>query len=181
MFEYSILDIAISNRLAPLRDSLVSGLVPVAAVSKTANEILTNQFEFVSWVFTGYRGTEAQQAYLTTQTIIMELLVTLKFGSRYDETPEDETDRIAALEWVEEWVLKLLCNFRLPGSLTNLSIVDGRLYIPENGRWQKDIRFEFEIPIESQASIDAMEPPYYVTRIIAMEENSNRELFNVSS
>jgi hypothetical protein len=180
MFEYSTLDIAISNRLAPLRGSLVSDLVPVAAVSKTANEIPTNQLEFVSWVFTGYRGAEMQQASLTTQSIVMELLVTLKFGSRYDETPDDETDRIAALEWVEEQILKLLCNWRLPGSLTNLAIVDGRLYIPEGGRWQKDIRFEFEVPIESQESLDAMEPPYYVTRIIAMEENSSRELFNVS-
>lgn len=181
MFEYSHLDFAISDRLEPLRSLLVSELVPVAAISKFPNDVIIDQFEFVSWAFTGYRGQDIQTAYLTTQLITMELLVTLKFGSRYDETPDTESDRIAALEWVEEQVLKLLCNWRIPGTSSDLSIVDGRLYIPEGGRWQKEIRFEFQVPIESQQSIDAIEPPYYVTRIIAMEERSSRELFNVSS
>lgn len=135
---------AISAQLQPLRERLAAGNIPIASLPKEAAKF-TQRYPGSLRVLVGhsYRGKK-----VTTggQEREVDVAVFIRLQHRYEDEPEppiDPISRAAAIDWVEDEVIKLLLGFLLPAAASELILKSGNLAPPEEGEWQKVISFSF--------------------------------------
>ena len=134
----------ISAQLQPLRERLSAGNIPIASLPKEAAKF-TQRYPGSLRVLVGhtYRGKK-----VTTggQEREVDVAVFIRLAHRYADEPQPPIDpamRAAAIDWVEEEVIRLLLGFLLPAAASELILKSGNLAPPEEGEWQKVVSFSF--------------------------------------
>lgn len=164
MGRFSDYEKELSLQLQPLRTRLSSGNIPVAALPKEAAKY-TQRYPGSLRVLVGhsYRGKKVSGG---GQEREVDVSVYIRLANRYEDEPQPPIDpalRAAAVDWVEEEVLKLLLGFLPLTAASELILKNASLAPPEEGEWQKVINFSFsdhldyfreETPILDSAKIN---------------------------
>lgn len=159
----------ISAQLQPLRERLAAGNIPVASLPKEAAKF-TQKYPGSLRVMVGhsYRGKKVTGG---GQEREIDLAVHIRLANRYIDTPEPPPTpdlRAAAIDWVEEEVIRLLLGFLLPAAATEIYLKSGNLLPPEEGEWQKVVAFSF---------VDYLDYQREETPILAAAEVAQTDLF----
>ena len=144
MGKFSDYEKEISTQLQPLRSRLSSGNIPVASLPKEAAKF-TQRYPGSLRVLVGhsYRGKRLSGG---GQEREIDVSVYIRLANRYEDEPQPPIDanlRAAAVDWVEEEVLKLLLGFLPYTAASSLALKSANLVPPEEGEWQKVINFVF--------------------------------------
>ena len=144
MGKFSQYEVEISTHLQPLRDRLAAGNIPIATLPKEAGKF-TQKYPGSLRVLVGhsYRG---KKVTTSGQEREIDLSVYIRLAKRYEDEPQPPLDpalRAAAVDWVEEEVIRLLLGVLLPTAATEIFLKNGRLSAPEEGEWEKVITFSF--------------------------------------
>lgn len=144
MGKFSDYEIMISAQLETLRARLAVGNIPIASLPKEAAKF-TQKYPGSLRVLVGhnYRGKKVSTG---GQEREIDLSVYIRLAKRYEDEPQppqDPASRAAAIDWVEEEVIRLLLGYLLPTTATEITLKNGRLSAPEDGEWEKVITFSF--------------------------------------
>lgn len=138
------IDLSISEKLQPLRDTLEELQIPVACLPKEAGKYSSEDMGAISIMIPQCNGVQPAPENLGIQEVSYLVVIHLTLGKRYQDNPEERD----VIEWVSDRITFLLLGFN--PMVTDKSLIRRPLWFdsysllqPTNGRWEAELRFQF--------------------------------------
>jgi hypothetical protein len=138
--ELSILELAIAQRLDPLRQALDDYGIPVRCLPKEAGKYSEEEVGQIAIFVPNVQGVTSDLLALTAQDTEINVNINLSLGKRYQDVPGEKD----VLEYVADQVIGLLLGF-YPYAQTimrrPLYVKSYELFKPSGGRWESQLQF----------------------------------------
>lgn len=143
----TVLDLAISERLQPLRDALNESGVLVSTLPKEVGKYSLDDTGAIHLLIPEVSSTGGEDESYGTQTVESKIFLRINLSKRYQDAPNE----IDVLEWTVDQAISLLIGFTPEGINCQrpMRFVSYQLFKPEAGQWTADIQFALRHVIRS--------------------------------
>lgn len=151
MLELSDIDVGISKRLQPLRDTLSEAKIPVVCLPKEAHKYSSEEDGRIIIIIPSVSNVPDENSLDTFQDVKYTINIQLNLGKRYQDNENEKN----VLEWCVDQILFLLCGYEIPDitSIKQPLLFDSyNLFKPEKGNWEAEMSFSMIRTITNDAN-----------------------------